>query len=99
MGFYFRKSFKIAPGVRFNVTSKGSSLSGSIPGTGIRWTTRSSSKKSSTNWKAVGRVCYWLLIGWWWWPIRLLCYDLPRWILTRIVQLVKVWKAKQKYER
>ena len=95
MGFRFRKSVKIAPGVRLNVTNKGTSLSGSIPGTGIFWSTRSRKKKTPVNWKAVGRVCYWLLIAWWWWPIRFLVYDLPKWIITRIIRLVTAWKDKQ----
>ena len=95
MGFRFRKSVKIAPGVRLNVTNKGASVSGSIPGTGISWSTRSRKKKRPVNWKAVGRVCYWLLIGWWWWIIRGLLYDLPKWIITQSVKLIKAWKAKQ----
>lgn len=99
MGFRFRKSFKVAPGVRFNVTGKGASVSGTIPGTGVHWSTRSSGKKSSG---AFGTVCYWLLIGWWWWMLRGLFYDLPRLcirLIKRLVQQYKVWKAKQKYER
>ena len=66
MGFRFRKSFKIAPGVKLNIGKKGVGVSVGgkgfrtsvntsgrrtttvgIPGTGLSYTTTSSSKKKS----------------------------------------------------
>lgn len=71
MGFGFRKSFKVAPGVRLNVGKTRSSLSvggkglttniskrgvkmtAGIPGTGLSYTTKPTSKKRKSNQKAV----------------------------------------------
>lgn len=31
----------------------------------------------------LGRVLYWLVIGWWWRPIRLFIYDIPKAIFKK----------------
>ncbi|MCQ6280835.1 DUF4236 domain-containing protein [Bacillus sp. EB600] len=46
MGFRYRKSFKIAPGVRLNVGSKSSSIS--FGGWGMRYTINSKGKRTTS---------------------------------------------------
>lgn len=90
VGFKVRKRIKIAPGVRVNLGSKSGSLS--VGGHGVNYNTklygkRSKKAKPAPRW--VGKVCFWVFIGWWWWPIRLLCYDLPKLIVKKIIAAVK----------
>ena len=45
----------------------------------------SKKKKSTPKGGGLGKLLYWLFIGWWWWPIRLVCYDLPKFIIQKII--------------
>ena len=45
MGFRFRKSFKIAPGIRFNVSNKGFGMSAGMPGTGLSYSASTNTRK------------------------------------------------------
>lgn len=92
MGFRFRKSVKIAPGVRMNLSKRGVGMSFGIPGTGISYSTSSGGRKRKSTRSSGGvgaKVLYWLFIGWWWWPVRLLCYDLPKFIIKKIIAIIK----------
>lgn len=107
MGFRFRKSVKIAPGVRMNFGKKGVGMSFGgkgarysisstgrrtttvgIPGTGLSYSTSSGGRRRKSSGGGV-KVLYWLFIGWWWWPVRLLCYDLPKFIIKKIIAIIK----------
>lgn len=85
MGLRIRKSVKIAPGVRLNIGSKSGSIS--VGGKGVTYNTKlyggKKKKKSEGGPSVIGPVLYWLFIGWWW-PFRLVCYDLPKFIIKKI---------------
>lgn len=95
MGLRIRKSVKIAPGVRMNFGTKSGSVS--VGGKGVYYNAKlygaGKKKKSAAHSNTSGRGCglllYWLFIGWWWWPIRLVCYDLPMFIIKKIVAKYK----------
>lgn len=91
MGLRIRKSVKIAPGVRLNIGSKSGSVS--VGGKGITYNTKlyggKKKKKSEGGPSVIGTVLYWLFIGWWWWPFRLVCYDLPKFIVKKIRETKK----------
>lgn len=97
MGLRIRKSVKIAPGVRLNIGSKSGSVS--VGGKGITYNTKlygGKKKKKADGGAAagpllrfIGLALYWLLIGWWWWPFRLVCYDLPKFIVKKIRETKK----------
>ena len=92
MGLRIRKSIKIAPGVRMNLGTKSGSIS--VGGKGVTMNTKlyGGKKKKKADGpdvvspvlRFIGRALYWLLIGWWWWPFRLVCYDLPKFIIQKI---------------
>lgn len=90
MGLRIRKSVKIAPGVRLNFGTKSGSVS--VGGKGVTYNTKlyGGKKKKSGSAGAgpllqfIGKVLYWLFIGWWWWPTRLICYDLPKFIIKQL---------------
>ena len=93
MGLRVRKSIKIAPGVRMNLGTKSGSIS--VGGKGVYLNTKlygGKKKKKESSGKAgrlIGRVLFWVFIGWWWWPIRLVCYDLPKFIIKKIREAKK----------
>jgi hypothetical protein len=91
MGLRIRKSVKIAPGVRLNIGSKSGSVS--VGGKGITYNTKlyggKKKKKAEGGPSVIGRALYWLFIGWWWWPFRLVCYDLPKFIIKKIRETKK----------
>lgn len=91
MGLRIRKSVKIAPGVRMNFGTKSGSVS--IGGKGVYYNAKlygsGKKKKSTPKGGGLGKLLYWLFIGWWWWPIRLVCYDLPVFIIKKIVAKYK----------
>lgn len=112
MGMRFRKSVKLAPGVRVNFSKKGMGLSVGtkgarvsvhssgrrttsvgIPGTGLSYVSSKGGGRrrsgSGSGSGVGGKVLFWLFIGWWWWPIRLLCYDLPKLLIKLTVKLAK----------
>lgn len=84
MGLRIRKSVKLAPGVRLNVGKNSSSVS--VGGHGVSYTTKlhdgTKEAKPAPRW--IGCLFFWLFVGWWWWPLRLLFYDLPKYIIKRI---------------
>lgn len=90
MGLRIRKSIKIAPGVRMNLGAKSGSIS--VGGKGVTMNTKlyggKKKKKTAVTQTGkpsfVGLALYWLFIGWWWWPFRLVCYDLPKFIIKKI---------------
>ena len=98
MGLRVRKRIKIAPGVRLNLGSKSGSVS--FGGKGISYSTKLYGGKKKKK-KADGpglagplvrfcfRALYWLFIGWWWWPCRLVCYDLPKFIIKKLLNAKK----------
>lgn len=97
MGLRIRKSIKVAPGVRLNLGSKSGSVS--IGGKGVTYNTKlygGKKKKKADEPAQVGplvrfifRAFYWLFIGWWWWPFRLVCYDLPKFIIKKLIDAKK----------
>lgn len=112
MGLRFRKSVKIAPGVRVNFSKKGVGMSMGtkgarysvhssgrrttsfgIPGTGLSYVSSKGGgrKKSSGGGGSgcAGSVFFWLFIGWWWYPVRFCVYDLPKFLIKKLVQLIK----------
>lgn len=89
MGLRIRKRIKIAPGVRLNIGTKSSSVS--VGGHGVTYTTKlydgtkkkpKSGASASSGW--FWKVLFWVFIGWWWWPLRLVCYDLPKLIIRKV---------------
>lgn len=88
MGFRFRKSIKLAPGVKLNLGGKSGSVS--FGGKGISYNAKlygGKKKKASgsgPSFRWLGPVLFWTFIGWWWWPLRLVWYDLPKFIIKKI---------------
>lgn len=88
MGIRIRKRIKLAPGVHMNLGSKSGSVS--VGGKGVYLNTKLYGKKkksgsgSGQGGRLLGKVCFWMFVGWWWWPIRLVCYDLPKLIVKKI---------------
>ena len=84
MGLRIRKRVKLAPGVHLNIGTKSSSVS--VGGHGVHYNAKlyGGKKKAKPAPRWVGQVFFWLFIGWWWWPLRLLCYDLPKLIIKKI---------------
>ena len=87
MGLRIKKSIKIAPGVRLNIGKKTGSVS--VGGKGVYYNTKlydGTKKKAepSAAGSVTGKVFFWVFIGWWWWPLRLICYDLPRLIIKKV---------------
>lgn len=103
MGLRIRKSIKIAPGVRLNLGSKSGSVS--IGGKGVHYTTKLYGKKKKktqsdgATFRFLGKVLYWMFIGWWWWPTRFICYDLPKFIIKKTKQLIAKAKAAKETEK
>lgn len=84
MGLRIRKSVKLAPGVRLNFGKKTGSVS--VGGKGIYYNVKTygGKKKQTSSAGCLGPALFWLFIGWWWWPLRLVCYDLPKYIFKRM---------------
>lgn len=87
MGLRVRKSIKIAPGVRMNLGNKSGSVS--VGGKGVYYNAKlyGGKKKKAESDKTpglLGKLLYWLFIGWWWWPVRLVWYDLPKFIIKKV---------------
>lgn len=95
MGLRIRKRIKLAPGVHLNLGTKSGSIS--VGGKGVTMSTKlyggKKKKKPAAKPAAasqprkpsfIGRALYWLFIGCWWWPTRLVCYDLPKFIIKKI---------------
>lgn len=96
MGLRIRKSVKLAPGVRVNFGTKSGSVS--VGGKGVYYRTNlyggKKKKKSGSSTarplaRFIGQVLYWTLIGWWWWPMRWFCYDLPKFIIVKVKEAKK----------
>ena len=66
MGLRIRKSVKIAPGVRMNFGTKSGSVA--IGGKGVYYNAKlyggSKKKKSTPKGGGLGKLLYWLFIGW-----------------------------------
>ena len=91
MGLRIRKRVKIAPGVRLNLGTKSGSIS--VGGKGVTYNTKlygGKKKKAASNGPGLlGPLLYWCFIGWWWWPLRLICFDLPKFIIKKLIELKK----------
>lgn len=95
MGFRFRKSMKIAPGVRLNLGSKSAGLS--FGSKGFRYSVSTSGRRTTTmgipgtgmSWsnssshKSNYGFWYWVCIGWWW--VLLKWTFIAMWWMCRIL--------------
>lgn len=79
MGFRFRKSVRIAPGVRINATNRGLGASFSIPGTGLSYSTRRRGRRQTS----AGCCCGMALLAI---PV-VLPYALVRVVIARLLTL------------
>jgi hypothetical protein len=72
MPFRFRRSIRIAPGIRLNVSRRGVSTSATLPGTGISYTLTTPHRDRGAGSRRLGTWGRWLIctaiaagIMWW----------------------------------
>ena len=95
MGLHFRKSVKVAPGVRVNFSKKGVGMS--VGAKGVRYSVGPSGRRKKSG--VLGVVAFWLFIGWWWYIVRFCLYDFPKFLIKKLVQLVKYLFRQYKARR
>lgn len=104
MGFRFRKSMKIAPGVRMNLGTKSAGLS--FGGKGFRYSVNSSGRRTTTvgipgtgmSWSksstsSQNHGClWWLFIGSWWYILKWTCilvFQFYKWVFIGLWWICK----------